>query len=110
MVDWFHVLSLSVRKYYTCLSKSLFSNNYCCINKKNISNQYDTTELIVFDIFMKSVMAASPSIVIVYTMMSQGHLSQIEAVNPNHGVPNIFPEYLIRLTFELNISKKTEPK
>ena len=27
-----------------------------------------------------------------------------------YGVPNIFPEYLIRLTFELNISKKTEPK
>ena len=27
-----------------------------------------------------------------------------------YGVPNIFPEFLIRLTFELNISKKTEPK
>ena len=109
MVDRFCVLSLPVGKYYTSLSKSPFNNNYCCINKKNISNQFDTNELIVFDIFMKSVMAAS-SIVIVYTMTSEGHLSQIEAVNPNHGVPNIFPKYLIRLTFELNISKKTEPK
>ena len=27
-----------------------------------------------------------------------------------YGVPNIFPEFLIRLTFELNISKKTESK
>ena len=87
MVDRIHDLSLSVGKYYTSLSKSLFSNNYCCINKKNISNQYDANELSVFDIFMKSVMAASSSIVIVYTMTSLGHLSQIEAVNPNHGVP-----------------------
>ena len=88
MVDRFHDLSLSVGKYYTSLSKSLFSNNYCCINRKNISNQYDANELNVFDIFMKSVMAASSSsIVIVYIMTSQGHLSQIEAVNPNHGVP-----------------------
>ena len=52
MVDWFRVLSLSIGKYYTSLSKSLFSNNYCCINKKNISNQFDTNKLIVFDILI----------------------------------------------------------
>ena len=27
-----------------------------------------------------------------------------------YGVPNIFPEFLIRLTFKLNSSKNTEPK
>ena len=27
-----------------------------------------------------------------------------------YGVPNIFPEFLIRLTFKLNIFKNTEPK
>ena len=27
-----------------------------------------------------------------------------------YGVPNIFPEFLIRLTFKLNISKNSEPK
>ena len=51
----------------------------------------------------------SPSSLLLFTMMSQGS-SQVEAVNFEYGVPNIFPEFLIRLTFKLNISKKTEPK
>ena len=36
--------------------------------------------------------------VIVYMWHQEGHFEN-EAVNPNHGVPNIFPKYLISVTF-----------
>ena len=49
-------------------------------------------------------------LVIVYTMTSRKVISDRGCELSKYGVPNIFPEYLIRLTFELNISKKTEPK
>ena len=80
MVDQFHDLSVSVGKYYTSLSKSLFTTNYCCINKKNIFIQYDTNELNVSDISQKSVMAASPSSLLLFTYDATGSY-QIEAVN-----------------------------
>ena len=69
--------------------------------------QYDANELNVFDISRNLSWLLLLRLVIVYTMMSQGHLSQIEAMNFEARSSKIFPEYLIRLTFELNISKKT---
>ena len=68
--------------------------------------QYDANELNVFDISRNLSWLLLLRLVIVYTMMSQGQL-QIEAVNFEARSSKIFPEYLIRLTFELNISKKT---
>ena len=68
MVDQFHDLSVSVGKYYTSLLKSHTCNNYCCVNKKNILMQYDANELNVFDISRKSVMAAPPSSLLLFTL------------------------------------------
>ena len=102
----FHVQSLSVGKYYTSLSKSHICTYYCWINKEINIRHYDANELNVFGISRSWPLLC---LVIVYTMTSQ-RSSQIEAVNFETWSSKIFPEYLIRLTFELNISKKTEPK
>ena len=58
---------------------------------------------------MKSVMAAPSSLLLFMYDVTRVNFEN-EAVNLNHGVPSIFPEYLISVIFELNISKKTEPK
>ena len=68
MVDRFHDLSLSVGKYYTSLLKSHTCINYCCINKKSILMQYNANELNVFDTSQKSVMAASPLSLLLFTL------------------------------------------
>ena len=80
MVDRFHDLSVSIGKYCTSLSKSLFTTNYCCINKKNIFIQHDTNELNVSDISRKSVMATPPSSLLLF-MYDITRSSQIKAVN-----------------------------
>ena len=105
----FHVQSLSVGKYYTSLLKSHICTNYCCINKEINILHYDANELNVFDI---SWNLSWPLLRLCYCLHYDvtGHLSQIEAVNFETWSSKIFPEYLIRLTFKLNISKKTEPK
>ena len=86
MVDRFHDLSVSVGKYYTSLLKSLFITNYCCINKKNISNQYDANELNVSDI------SRNLSWLLLLRLFTYDVIrsSQIEPVNPKHGVPEIY--------------------
>ena len=88
MVDRFHDLSLSVGKYYTSLLKSLFIINYCCINEKNIFIQYNANELNVFDISRKLSWRLLPSLLLF--MYDVTGSSQIEAVNPKHGVPKIY--------------------
>ena len=61
-------------------------------------------------IFHESVMGRSSFVfVIVYTMTSQV-ISDRGCELSKYGVPNIFPEFLIRLTLKLNISKNSEPK
>ena len=73
--------------------------------------QYDANELNVFDISRNLSWLLSFFSVIVYTMTSQrSSLSDRGCELSKYGVPNIFPEFLIRLTFKLNISKNTEPK
>ena len=106
-----HVQSLSVGKYYTSLLKSHACNNYCYINKEISIHHYDANELNVFDISRICHGRSSFSFVfvIVYTMTSQV-ISDRGCELSKYGVPNIFPEFLIRLTFKLNISKNTKPK
>ena len=106
-----HVQSLSVGKYYTSLLKSQTCNNYYYINKEISIHYYDANELNVFDISWICHGRSSFSFVfvIVYTMTSQV-ISDRGCELLKYGVPNIFPEFLIRLTFKLNISKNTEPK
>ena len=108
-----HVQSLSVGKYYTSLLKSHTCNNYCYINKEISIHHYDANELNVFDIsriFSRICHGRSSFFfVIIYTMTSQV-ISDRGCELSKYGVPNIFPEFLIRLTFKLNIFKNSEPK
>ena len=108
MVDRFHVQSLSVGKYYTSLLKSHTCTYYCCINKEINIHHYDANELNVFDI---SWSWSWPLLRLCYCLLwsHKGH-PRSRLWTSKYGVPNIFHEFLIRLTFELNISKKTEPK